>query len=127
MLGPDAPVDVTSEYPQGYIGVMTSRVDITTFVQKHAEGAVVVDCREPFEYVSGHVPGAMLAPMSQITHHVASIPKDEDVYVICASGNRSLAVADFLGRFGVRAHSVDGGTGAWVRAGHPVVTGQSAA
>ena len=106
---------------------MTSRVDITTFVAKHAEGATVVDCREPFEYFSGHVPGAIAAPMSQFVQHLGSIPKDGDVYVICATGNRSLAVADFLTRNGFRAHSVDGGTSAWVRAGHPIVTGHAAA
>jgi rhodanese-related sulfurtransferase len=106
---------------------MTNTVDIATFAARHADGAHVIDVREPYEYLSGHVPGARPAPMSQIAHHIESIPKDEDVYVICASGNRSLSMATLLTRFGVRAHSVDGGTSAWVRAGHPIVAGHTAA
>jgi rhodanese-related sulfurtransferase len=45
------------------------------------------------------------------------------VYVICASGNRSLAAADYLIRTGIDARSVAGGTAAWQRAGLPVVRG----
>ena len=29
--------------------------------------AVVIDVREPVEYVAGHVPGAVLIPMGQLT------------------------------------------------------------
>ncbi len=105
---------------------MTSTVDIATFIARHADGAHVIDVREPYEYLAGHVPGAAPAPMSQIAHHIESIPKDTDVYVICQSGNRSLSMAGLLARFGVKAHSVNGGTSAWLRAGRPVVTGPTA-
>jgi rhodanese-related sulfurtransferase len=46
--------------------------------------------------------------------------------VICASGNRGLAAAHFLSRAGIDAWSVAGGTGAWQRAGQPVVHGTRA-
>lgn len=32
-------------------------VDQTTFEAIHGDGAVVIDVREPDEYVNGHVPG----------------------------------------------------------------------
>ena len=82
---------------------MISTVDITTFIARHADGATVIDCREPGEYVTGHVPGATLAHMSQISHHAT--------------------VTEFLVRAGVSAHSVSGGTSGWIAAGQPVVTG----
>jgi rhodanese-related sulfurtransferase len=105
---------------------MTRTVDIATFAARHADGATVIDVREPMEYVTGHVPGAALVPMSRISGHVGTLPRDEDVYVICQSGNRSRSMADLLDRLGVRAVSVDGGTSAWMQSGRPVVTGARA-
>jgi len=88
---------------------------------------MVIDVREPFEYVNGHVPGAALVPMGQLPARTGDLPRDLPVYVICASGNRSLTAADYLARAGVDAWSVAGGTGAWTRAGHPVIRGIRAA
>jgi rhodanese-related sulfurtransferase len=98
-------------------------VDQTVFVAAHRDGAVVIDVREPYEYVAGHVPGADLVPLRRLGSSVADLPRGVPVYVICASGNRSLAAAAFLAGAGVDAWSVAGGTGAWQRAGHPVVHG----
>ncbi|MFR9777610.1 rhodanese-like domain-containing protein [Micromonospora sp. MS34] len=101
-------------------------VDLAHFAAAHGEGAVVVDVREPFEYVEGHVPGARSVPLAQLPTVVGDLPRNRPVYVICASGNRSLAGAQFLARAGVDARSVGGGTGGWVRSGRPVVTGVGA-
>lgn len=106
---------------------MTPSVDLATFVARHADGARVIDVREPAEYIGGHVPGAMLAPMSRIWMFFNELPRDEDVYVICQSGNRSRSMTDVLAANGIRAISVEGGTSSWVAAGQPVVTGPRAA
>jgi rhodanese-related sulfurtransferase len=98
-------------------------VNLNTFAAAHAGGAIVIDVREPDEYVAGHVPGARLVPLARLGQIRAELPHDEPVYVICASGNRSLAAADFLARVGIQAYSVAGGTGAWTRAGKPIVYG----
>jgi rhodanese-related sulfurtransferase len=98
--------------------------DQNSFAAAHAAGATVIDVREPYEYQAGHVPGARLVPLARIAEVRPHLPKDRPVYVICASGNRSLAAADFLARDGIDAYSVAGGTGAWARAGRPIDTGQ---
>ena len=98
-------------------------VDLNTFADAHAGGATVIDVREPYEYRAGHVPGARLMPLGHVPLAHRDLPRGERVYVICATGNRSLAAADFLVRAGVDAWSVGGGTAAWTRTGRPVVHG----
>jgi rhodanese-related sulfurtransferase len=93
------------------------------FAAAHAAGAVVIDVREPGEYASGHVPGARLMPLGRLPQHLPDLPRGERIYVICASGNRSLAAADFLAHAELEAVSVAGGTAAWRRAGRPTVLG----
>ena len=100
-------------------------VDITTFAAAHADGALVIDVREPHEYVAGHVPGARLVPMGQLPSRLAELPRERAVYVICASGNRSLSMSSFLIHNGIDAWSVAGGTSAWTRGGRPVVRGHA--
>ncbi len=104
---------------------MSDTIDMDSFAARHAEGASVIDVREASEYVAGHVPGARFVPMSRISLYLADLPRDRDVHVICASGNRSSSMADLLRNMGVRAISVQGGTNAWVAGGRPVVTGTS--
>jgi rhodanese-related sulfurtransferase len=99
-------------------------VDIDQFAQAHAEGATVIDVREAREYVEGHVTGAELIPMGHVPGQMGRLSKGEPLYLICRSGNRSLAIADFLIASGYDARSVAGGTVAWVRSGRPVVEGR---
>jgi len=86
-------------------------------------GATLVDVREAAEYVSGHVPGARLMPMGQLPTRVAELDLERPVYLICASGNRSAAMTDFLTHAGFEVYSVAGGTAAWARSGRPVSSG----
>jgi rhodanese-related sulfurtransferase len=99
---------------------------LTEFVAAHADGALVIDVREPMEYRNGHVPGALLIPMGQLPSRHHELPHNAPVYLICASGNRSSAMAAYLIGVGVDARSVQGGTSAWAAAGHPVVIGNRA-
>lgn len=112
------------QYPLGYAVLIPATLPLTDFVARHSEGAFVLDVREPAEYVSGHVPGAVLAPMSRITSMLGPVPRDRTVHVICESGNRSGSMADLLTALGYDTLSVEGGTAAWRAAGHPLVTGQ---
>jgi len=101
-----------------------SEVSLDAFASAHADGAAVIDVREPGEYVGGHVPGAVLMPMGQLPSRKDELDRSRTVYVICASGNRSGAMTDYLVRAGFDAISVAGGTSAWTASGRPVVTGQ---
>jgi rhodanese-related sulfurtransferase len=98
-------------------------VDLDAFAIAHVAGAVVIDVREPYEYASGQVPGAELVPLGSLPAHAAGLPGDQPVYIICATGNRSLSAARFLSGHGVDAKPVAGGTSRWMARGLPVVSG----
>ena len=101
-------------------------IDQQGFAAAFADGARVIDVREPQEYVTGHVPGAQLIPLGTVAANVGTIKGAGTVYVICASGNRSRTAAKTLIDAGLDALSVQGGTAAWVAAGRPVVNGPHA-
>ena len=98
-------------------------VNLDAFAAAHERGATVIDVREPAEYVGGHVPGALLVPMGQLPSRTHELDRSAPVFVICASGNRSGAMTDYLVHSGFDAASVAGGTSAWAGSGRPVVTG----
>ncbi len=84
------------------------------------QGAPVIDVREPAEFREGHVPGATNIPMGQLTARLGEIDRDRPVHLVCASGNRSNAMADVLTANGFDAINVAGGTSAWIRSGRPI-------
>jgi rhodanese-related sulfurtransferase len=84
------------------------------------QGASVVDVREPAEFREGHVPGATNISMGQLTARLGEIERNRPLHVVCASGNRSRAMADVLTANGFEAINVAGGTSAWVRSGRPI-------
>jgi len=83
----------------------------------------IVDVRRAGEYVNGHVPRALNAPLSNLEKSLAplNLEKDKVTAVICAGGYRSSAAASLLQKQGFsNLLNVVGGTGAWVNAGYPV-------
>ena len=80
----------------------------------------LLDVREPWEYVQGHVAEATLIPLGELERRVDEVPRHQPVLVICHSGQRSLAAAGYLLNRGYRdVTNVDGGTAAWIEKGYP--------
>jgi rhodanese-related sulfurtransferase len=94
-------------------------VDLDGFASAYEAGAVVLDVRNPDEYQAGHVPGATLIPLPQLGARQDEIPEGDPIYVICATGGRSLTAARAMVQAGYRAVSVAGGTRGWIEQGHP--------
>ncbi len=85
--------------------------------------AWVLDVRDPWEYSDGRIPGAVSVPQSDLALRLAEVPKDRDVLVVCATGNRSMRAAGFLKAVGYnQITNLDGGTSSWIDAGNPVET-----
>jgi rhodanese-related sulfurtransferase len=81
-------------------------------------GSLLIDVREPEEYCTGHVPGSVNLPQSELASRLEELPREETIYVICQGGNRSCRAAQFLAQTGfTNVVNVDGGTNAWKDAG----------
>ncbi len=99
---------------------MANEVSIDQLQESLAEGAFLIDVREDSEYQSGHVPGAKHIPLGSLGERLNEIPKDQQIWVICQSGGRSMKAANALEDLGYSAVSVAGGTGAWIQAGKEI-------
>jgi rhodanese-related sulfurtransferase len=89
---------------------------------------LVLDVREVDEFISGHVPGALNLPLSELLERVADVPVAPEVYVICQAGGRSLRACEYLSGLeqfsGTEFVNVAGGTGMWIVEGHEVAVGE---
>ena len=93
--------------------------DLHTMLE--AEGVVVVDVREPFEWLEGHVQGATHLPMFEAIARAAELPADRAKAVVCAGGLRSSTTISALKRRVPGPWlNVTGGMGAWLKAGYGV-------
>ncbi|HET8771378.1 MAG TPA: rhodanese-like domain-containing protein [Gemmatimonadaceae bacterium] len=83
---------------------------------------VLLDVREPNETNLGRIPGAIVIPRGTMEGKIeAAVPRDAELVVYCAGGNRSALAADTLQQMGyTNVASMAGGWGAWVSAGGPV-------
>lgn len=98
----------------------TPEIDVVDVAALLADGAALLDVREPYEWDAGHAPSAVHVPMGQLG--LDNLPDGRPLLVVCHVGGRSAAVTDALTRVGVEAANVAGGMDAWARAGLPVVT-----
>lgn len=103
-------------------------MDVTT-PQAHDRtraGALLLDVREPFEFHAGHAPDAINIPLGRLGSEHATLPRDREILVICATGNRSATATSALRRLGYDAHNVAGGMAAWGSNGFPVARSRAA-
>ena len=63
---------------------------------KAVDEVTILDVRQPNEYASGHIPGARLAPLPELTDHMQQLDPQKPIVVYCASGGRSRMAAQLL-------------------------------
>ena len=62
-----------------------------------------IDVREPFEYETGHVKGALNIPPAELmagAEALKAVPKDTELVLYCRSGSRSNASMAILRQLG---------------------------
>ena len=88
-----------------------------------ADESIVIDVREEYEFIEVRATGVKLLPLEQIPDAAPTLSKEEQIFIICASGNRSMIACEYLNSKGFEAVNVIGGTIAWNAAGYPVSSG----
>ena len=100
----------------------------------HAKGAcILIDVREPAEFDTGHIAGAVNIPRGVLEFQVDAHPavanvsdtalshKDQPIVVYCRTGGRSALAALNLSRMGFSdVRSIGGGITDWVATGLPL-------
>src|SRR5262249_15773495 len=88
--------------------------DLASWMSERPE-LVVIDVREPFEWLEGHIEGAVHLPMMEAVARIRELPSDRPKAVLCAGGLRSSTVISALKREGLGGwYNVTGGMSAWM-------------
>jgi rhodanese-related sulfurtransferase len=88
-----------------------------------AEGARVIDVREPAEFEQARLAGSQSIPLGTVPDRIEDFRGDDPTYVICRSGGRSMQACNFLAEQGVDVVNVSGGLMAWISSARDYVAG----
>lgn len=112
-----------------------SELDPAEFATEAVGKSVLIDVREPAEFASGHLPGAINIPRGVLEFQVEAHPalggvtdpalarRDQSIVLYCLSGGRAALAASALQSMGYLAvRSLRGGLNAWAASGHPIVS-----
>ncbi len=90
----------------------------------HDGSALLFDCRQPDEYATAKIEGAVLVPMNELPQRLGELEQYRAgrIIVHCHHGGRSLRVANWLREQGFQqAQSMAGGIDEWAREIDPSV------
>ena len=78
--------------------------------------AIILDVRTPEEFAQGHIPGALLLPVTQIAEQAESVLPDKDTLILmyCRSGNRTQTAGQLLADMGYSKVYDFGGLNTWI-------------
>jgi rhodanese-related sulfurtransferase len=99
---------------------LPAEISIDEAHQMYQEGVYFLDVRTQEEWDEFHAPNSTLIPLDQLESRLGELPQDEQIVVVCRSGNRSQAGRDILLSNGLeQTTSMAGGLNAWRSAGYP--------
>jgi hydroxyacylglutathione hydrolase len=77
-------------------------------------GIHVLDVRQPLEWQSGVIPGSATVFVEELGGGIGGVPRDREVWTICATGRRAAIAASLLDRAGIPVRPVvRGGVREW--------------
>jgi rhodanese-related sulfurtransferase len=110
--------------PADEAGGIPREITVEQAAAKRDAGAFILDVRQPEEWNEFHIPGSTLIPLDQLALRVDELPHDQEIVVVCRSGNRSAQGRDILLDAGfTQVTSMAGGVAQWRAAGYPTVSG----
>jgi rhodanese-related sulfurtransferase len=99
---------------------LAQEISVDEAHQMYQDGVFVLDVRTQEEWDEYHAPNTTLIPLDQLPARLGELPKDQEILVICRSGNRSQEGRDILLNAGFTATSMAGGLREWYAKGYPI-------
>jgi DMSO/TMAO reductase YedYZ molybdopterin-dependent catalytic subunit/glyoxylase-like metal-dependent hydrolase (beta-lactamase superfamily II)/rhodanese-related sulfurtransferase len=95
-------------------------------LEARSPDTLLLDVREPEEYLHGHIPGAVNLPQADLASRLEELPRDRPVWMVCQAGLRSRRAGQFLKQMGFEeVASFPGGTAGWKASGKPLAAGET--
>lgn len=92
-------------------------IALNDVISQQEQGALVVDVREADEYATGHIPGALNKPLSEVSAgNYEGLDPEQSYVIVCQSGNRSKQASDILFEEGYQVMNVKQGMSNWTGA-----------
>lgn len=99
-------------------------ISVSQAAAKRQAGVFILDVRQPEEWADAHIPGSTLIPLGDLESRINEVPKDQEIVVVCRSGNRSAQGRDILKQAGfTQVTSMAGGLNEWKAEGYETVSG----
>jgi rhodanese-related sulfurtransferase len=99
-----------------------AEIEVAAVAAALADGALLLDVREPEEWEAGHAPDARHIPLGLLPERLTDFEGSGPVVVVCRSGGRSALATEWLQTAGIDAANLVGGMQEWAHAGLAVVT-----
>jgi rhodanese-related sulfurtransferase len=103
----------------GSASTLAREISVDEAYEMYQAGAFVLDVRTQEEWDEYHAPNTTLIPLDVLPSRLNELPKDQEIVVICRSGNRSQEGRDILLEAGFSAMSMAGGLKEWYASGYP--------
>lgn len=107
-----APQFGSAKDPVNFAGMIAADVlrgDMPLTHWDSSEKRFLLDVREPVELAVEQAPGAVNIPLSQLRARLGELPHDQEILVICRSGQRAYYATRILLQQGFKARSLAGG------------------
>lgn len=103
---------------------LSAEIPVSQAYKLYEAGTFILDVRQPEEYSAAHIPGAKLIPLGELNDRITEVPRDENIIVVCRSGNRSATGRDILFNAGYpQVTSMAGGMNEWINSGYKTKIG----
>ncbi len=93
----------------GMVAADVLRGDMPLAHWSDADGALLLDVRQPVELAVESVPGAVNIPLPQLRGRLGELPRDREILVICRSAQRAYYATRILLQNGFRVRNLSGG------------------
>ena len=89
--------------------VLHGDVQLASWPDLETAGAFVLDVREVKEFQAGCIDGAVNIPLGQLRTRLNVLPRDREIWINCAAGQRAYYACRILSQNGFRVRNLSGG------------------